>query len=434
MGLHKAAAPESKGFWILSLPLAWWKLGWLWFSGLGKRSAPGRRALFRTSLWVSTASMALGVSTLSFTLAIVSGFERAIAEAVQDSQGQVLHLVRQWKSLDELKQYIPAQKSQQVSAVFFWTSQGLVVGKSAGRGVMVEGRYDTAQSDSQNELGAVRVSLGRALAELLAVNPGETVRLLLPGILPGAVPAVVASIHNIGQYDLESRSVVVNAHDLRFWMQRKAPELFQSRPGDAHGIRYFFAEPQYQRVDVSRLESWVNHYREHLSQIAPSEDASLHRVSTWKDARRNLFLNSAQNRRELSVILSLLTLVAALNVGATLVVLFLERDREMAILQAMGLGPAKLRWWISLQGLFLGLVSSALGLALAWVLATLIQKSPLGQVPVEVYNIRALPFDWRFVEQGLVFGFGVLSSVAAAFVISWRLSSVSLLSVLGQKR
>src|SRR5204862_145674 len=78
----------------------------------------------------------------------------------------------------------------------------------------------------------------------------------------------------------------------------------------------------------------------------------------------SLFRSIENTKGELSVIIGLLTLVATLNIAATLVVLFLERDREVAILQALGMSPGQIVQWVGIQGILLGLISSSFGLLL----------------------------------------------------------------------
>ncbi len=421
------------------LPWAWWKLGWLWLSNLRERSASVRRGLFQTSLKVAVLSLSLGVGALSVTLAIVSGFEWTLGKSVSEAQGHVAHVLAKWQTREELDRYVSSMSSRYERAYLFWNSQGLVVGPKGGRGVLIEGRRLISSKDevvtrnSDGDGAEVRVELGSALAQYLGVKDGESVKILLPGILKGSVEAKITKLISHGMYEIDSRLVLLDDASLHAYLQRVDPEALDERPGDGHGLRYFFAEDAVKTKSERDLKIWVDDYSKVINSLDPN-DASSHRVLSWREQKASLFKGIAYNRKELSLILSLLTLVAALNVAATLVVLFLERDREMAIIQALGLSPRGLCQWIGIQGLMLGLISSGLGLLLGHVLGWTLQQLPFAKLPPDIYNLKALPLKFLPSEQLAVFIFGVLSALLVATFIGYRLSRVNLLGVLGQRR
>jgi ABC-type lipoprotein release transport system permease subunit len=299
---------------------------------------------------------------------------------------------------------------------------------------LIEGRIDALQTDQvlASPEDGVSAELGQALADHLGVELGSKLSISLPGLLEGRVPIKVVGIVRRGMHDLDSRMLQIHDGELRAYLQANAPQAWTSRPGDAHGVRFFFDSSWDKPSDYTRLESWMEAYQNAVNDADPQW--SFHRVLGWRDQESSLFASIAHDRRQLAMILSFLTLVAALNVAATMVVLFLERDREMSMLQAIGLTPAQLRFWISTQGLFLGLASSSLGVVLGGVFGWVLVRLPFAQLPPEIYNLSHLDlgYDWR--EQLAVFGFGVLASVVTAFLISLSLSQSRLLHVLGSRR
>jgi ABC-type lipoprotein release transport system permease subunit len=112
----------------------------------------------------------------------------------------------------------------------------------------------------------------------------------------------------------------------------------------------------------------------------------------------------------------------------------LERDREIAVVQALGLNRFQLIQWVGSQGLLIGIVASAVGIGLGMVFGRILQVLPFARLPSDVYNLDRLPLRYDFVEQAWVFGFGVLAATFIALFLGGRLSKMSLLQVLGQRR
>lgn len=419
------------------LPKEFWRLSFLWFFNISSRIPEAKKGLFRNSLIIAIISFAIGIGALSLTLALVSGFEDTLGRAVQQSTGHVIDVLRRWATTEELEAMVAKAPPGIKHAEFYWNSQGLVVGKLAGRGILIEGRrlagakdLDEASADTTDY--PVKVTLGKPLAKILGAAEGDTVRLLMPGVIKGSLEAKVEKLVNHGIYELDSRLLVVDDVGLRHYLKKHEPESFAKRPGDAHGIRFFLDEKEFTPKDMDKLGAWIKTYK---TKVMPDvNDESLHVVYSWKDSRSQMFQGIEYNKKELSLVISLLSLVSALNIVATLVVLFLLRDRDIAILQAVGLGPRGVMAWIVIQGFILGLVSSLAGLLVGRLFGFLLLKAPFAQIPEDVYNIGVLPLKFAFVEQTGVFVFGMAVSVVCALILGLRLSKMNLVQVLGSRR
>jgi lipoprotein-releasing system permease protein len=442
------------------LPWDWWKLSFLWFFQLKSRSPQAKQGLFRTSFRVSIFSLGIGIGALSVTLALVSGFEWTLGQAVQKSTGHVFQSFNRWHDLATLEKMVSSAPAGVERADFIWSSQGLVVGKKGGRGVLIEGRraakgFPLASSTSAGSLAVdsaaensspssapsatnsskpqlVKVILGKPLATYLGVERGETVRILLPGVIEGSLEASVEDLVSNGIYEMDSRLLIVDDESLRTELLRRDVKALENRPGDAHGIRFFLDPIKFSPYRIKELEAWIARYKEQILKMEPDEAS--HRLVHWRDAKSPLFKGIEYNKRELSLVMALLTLVAALNIGATLVVLFLERDRDVAILQALGLGPWQVLQWVGIQGLILGVLSSLVGLGVGRAFGWLLQVAPFAKVPEDVYNISSLPLHYDGFEQSSVFLFGIGVALFASLVLGLRLSKMNLLSVLGTRR
>lgn len=408
------------------LPLEWWKLSWIWLTQTKSRTPPARKGLLANSFQSSVWGLALSISALSVTLAIFSGFESVLAKSISSSVGYLTHFTR-WRTQDELDELVKHAPPGVVKAMSFWTSQGLLVGPSGGRGVMIEGRRGSGTPVPPGS--PVLVNVGKPLAEALGVKAGDTIRILLPGILKGSVPAKVNEILEFGMHDIDSRLAVIIDESLRPVMQKLDPAAYADRPGDGHGLRYVL---DFDPRQMKRLEKWSADYQHSLQQAGIEDSTAAYR--TWKDLHRNLLGSIELDKKVLTVLMGLLTLVATLNVAATLIVLFLERDREMAVLRAVGLSPRGLVSWIAIQGVLMGATASAIGLVLGRVFGWIISHLPWAQLPADIYHISRLPLLYDPQEQLLTCFFGVLCACLIAVLLGRQLAHSRLLDVLGQRR
>jgi lipoprotein-releasing system permease protein len=114
----------------------------------------------------------------------------------------------------------------------------------------------------------------------------------------------------------------------------------------------------------------------------------------------------------MSIAIGLIVSVAALNIIASLVLLVMEKSRDIAILKTMGTSSARIMRIFMLQGLIIGLTGTALGgvggLALCWVLDTY----RLIRIPMDVYQVSYVPFVVQPFDLAMV----VLAAVVISFL------------------
>jgi len=114
----------------------------------------------------------------------------------------------------------------------------------------------------------------------------------------------------------------------------------------------------------------------------------------------------------ISITIGLIVMVAALNIVASLVLLVMEKSRDIAILKTMGTSSQRVMRIFMLQGLVIGLVGTSVGavcgLALCWVL----DRYRLIQIPMDVYQVSYVPF----VVQPFDFALVVISAILICFL------------------
>ena len=104
----------------------------------------------------------------------------------------------------------------------------------------------------------------------------------------------------------------------------------------------------------------------------------------------------------ISITIGLIVMVAALNIVASLVLLVMEKSRDIAILKTMGAGRSSIMKIFMLQGLIIGSVGTTIGAVGGYVLSTILDRYRLIRLDMEVYQIPYLPFTIELTDFFLI--------------------------------
>jgi lipoprotein-releasing system permease protein len=129
----------------------------------------------------------------------------------------------------------------------------------------------------------------------------------------------------------------------------------------------------------------------------------------WSDLNRSLYSALWLEKVAISIAIGLIVMVAALNIVASLILLVMEKSRDIAILKTMGSSATSIRRIFMLQGLVIGVVGTVCGASVGVLLATILDRNRLIRIPADVYQLSHLPFT--------VVPSDVAAVVAAALVI-----------------
>jgi lipoprotein-releasing system permease protein len=113
----------------------------------------------------------------------------------------------------------------------------------------------------------------------------------------------------------------------------------------------------------------------------------------------------------ISITIGLIVMVAALNIIASLLMLVMEKNRDIAILKTMGTQTTSVRTIFMLQGLIIGLVGTAVGAAGGLGLSYVLDRYQLIRVPMDVYQISHIPFTLQTLDVVVV----IVSAIVICF-------------------
>ncbi|MDH4228554.1 MAG: ABC transporter permease [Nitrospirota bacterium] len=245
------------------------------------------------------------------------------------------------------------------------------------------------------------IILGQELALKLGAMVGHSINVISPagevgpmGLIPRIQPFTVAGIFSSGMYEYDSSIAYVSIADAQKFL-----ELGDRVTGIEVRAADFEAAPSIARQ---------------LRATLGGEFA----VRDWRDLNRNFFEALALEKAVMFIILTLIIVVAAFNIIGTLVMMVLDKGREIAILKAMGATGGDVLKIFTLVGLLIGSAGTAIGLPLGLTICRLIMK--YYHLPGDVYYISQIPVKLVWSDALAVCGAAMLISLLAALYPAWQ--------------
>jgi lipoprotein-releasing system permease protein len=243
-----------------------------------------------------------------------------------------------------------------------------------------------AQPDPEGLPEPGNIVVGKEMARALGVNVGDTLRVLYPmgrltpfGMVTSEKTFRVAAMFESGLWDYDLNWAYVNIESAR--------RLFSFPSGSASVL-------QFKTDDLEGVEAIADDIRARAG-------AGLI-TTTWIDLNKPLFSALKLEKLVMFLTIGLIVFVASLNIVTTLIMMVLEKQRDIAILTAMGATPNTIQSVFMLQGLIIGLmgtiIGGGLGVGVSWVLNTF----KLIKLQAEIYSIPYVPFHVRTADVLLV--------------------------------
>ena len=408
---------------------------------IGLRYLRARRKQIFVSIitFISIAGIFLGVAALIIVIAVMNGFETDLRTKILGINSHVIVMehgggMRDYPRIMKEAAAVPGV----LAATPFIYSQAML--KSGGnvsgivlRGLSVsdapkvinlgrfrEGRLEYLEDGKRDipglqkeHLGKPGILIGRELAKNLGVFLFETVHILSPsgvstplGMVPRMRPFVVVGIFESGFYEYDSTLAFISL---------KACQEFLNMGDLVTGIE-IRVDDIYQADKIAkRIESklgypyWGRH---------------------WMEMNKNLFSALKLEKRVMFLILSLIVLVAAFNIISALIMIVMEKNKDIAILKTMGATRRGIMKIFIVQGVIVGaigtLLGCAAGLAVAFNLEAISRfvENLFGFkiLPGDVYYLSELPSQVNFSDVGIIVAGTLLISFLSTIYPSWRAS------------
>jgi len=258
---------------------------------------------------------------------------------------------------------------------------------------MRSGSLDALSGKDSDPVGDIL--LGSDLATQLGVTVGDSISVLTPqgtlspmGMVPRARRLRVAGTFNLGLYEIDSQTGFVSLDVARRLLDREDVDAIQLRLDDIYQ-----APAVAEALGAQLGNDWV--------------------AQDWADMNQSLFSALWLEKMAISLTIGLIVMVAALNIVASLILLVMEKHRDIGILKTMGASARSITTIFMLQGLLIGVVGTTVGASLGYGVARVLDTYQLIRVPVDVYQISHVPFKVMPLDLALVVGAAIVVSFVA---------------------
>lgn len=377
---------------------------------IGKRYLRAKRKQVFVSIitFISIFGIFLGVAALIIVLAVMNGFERDLRTKILGIRSHIeltADINGSMKNHEEVRKAVSEVEGVVASTPFIFTQAMIRSGDSVS-GVVIRG-LDTKTAFDVINLGKMRegkieyldeippqilkqvqredahlsgIVIGKEMARNLGIFLLDTITIISPvgistpmGMMPRMNKYIVAGVFESGFYEYDST--------LAFLSLESAQDFLQM--GDSvTGIDIIVNDIYKADVIARNIQNklgfpfWANN---------------------WMQMNRNLFAALKLERRVMFIILSLIVLVAAFNIISALIMIVMEKNKDIAILKSMGATSFSIMKTFVYQGLFVGLIGTFLGCVAGLAVALNLQKISL--FIEKVFNFQILPGDVYYLSE-----------------------------------
>jgi len=416
--------------------------------------AKRRQAFIGVITAISILGVAAGVASLIVALAVNNGFRQDLQSRLLGSTAHISLLrvesdgIRDWRPLlDRL-----AKEPHVVAAAPAIYEQVLISRGPRARGAVLKGmlpQYErkvsdllqtvtmgsaaalderpasgTASSDtnsaaspatSPDDLSSVAqrvaamppIILGKDMADEIGATVGSIVLVTSPqgeltpfGMVTKYIRFRVAGIFNSGFYDYDSSWAFIRLAD--------AQQLFGL--GDVVSVIQFKIDDIYRAGEVAQqLEQAAGHG---------------FMTTNWMEQNKPLFHALRLERLVTFITIGLIVFVAALNILISLIMMVMEKTKDIAVLMSLGTKKAQVRRVFIAQGVLIGVIGTAVGLVLGYAISWAGGHYHVISLSPEVYSIDYVPFAPRLIDGAIVALVSIGISFVATIYPSWSASRI----------
>ncbi len=383
--------------------------------------AKRKQAFISVITFISVLGITIGVMALIIAIALITGFQEDVQDKILGATSHIMVSDLTGEGLRDYAQLISKIEAikglKSISPVVYNTV--LISGFSRSQGAVLKGiDFELEKKSSawlqKLERGGIPSSspregilLGREIAFNVGAGIGDVVTVLAPssrlspiGLLPKTKRFVVTGIFVTGLYEFDSSTALISlASAQKFFGLDEKISTIQIR------IEDIFEAPQ---------------IADRIREILPATAY----VTTWMELNKSLFSALKLEKNIMFLTIALIVLVAALNIIATLILMVMEKTRDIGILIALGATSQNIKKIFFLQGAMIGVIGTFVGVTLGLVWCWLANTFKLIKVPVDIYQISFVPFHLRPFDLLMIVGVTLMISLLSTLFPSQRASKV----------
>jgi len=395
------------------------------FLGMKYLKAKRKQRFISVITVISILGVMVGVMALVVVLSVMNGFRADLMSKILgvNSHLLVLSLTGPFSDYQEAAEKVGKVEGVIASTAFIYTqvminNSGAVSGavlrgvdpESAGAVVTFKSMIKDGSITSLGKKvdGIPPIIIGAELAKQIGAHPGNVITVISPegrltplGRTPNTRRFKVAALFDSGMYEYDASMIYISL---------KEAQDFLALGDKVTGIEVR-VEDVYKSDKISRKIQKTLGYP--------------YWTKDWKAMNRSLFSALKLEKLTMFVILTMIVLVGALNIISTLVMVVMEKTRDVAILRAMGASARSIMTIFMFQGLLVGVVGTFAGLVSGLGLCQLLAKYKFINLPADVYYISTLPVQVDVADVSFVAAAAVVISFLATLYPSWYASRLN---------
>ena len=379
--------------------------------------------------YISVCGVGLGVIALIIVMSMVNGFEEEVRARIVGTNAHLILLSYSDKGIrdyEEVRQKVSEVRGISGSAPFIY-GKGLLSVGSQSDGVIVKGvelsaertvttvadhiepailDFEREPADGAGDDGWMPgIVLGKHVAENLRAVVGDEVLLASPfnsratplGVIPLVRKFRLVGIFTSGLYEYDASLAYISLEEgQRFFGLKDTVTGIELRIAD------MFAAQQYEEKVLDTLGGYP------------------YRVNTWIELNENLFAWMRWEKIGMAILLLTIVLVAAFNIVSALIMVVMEKRREIGILKSMGATSAEVMRIFMFEGLVIGGVGTLVGSLLGYVLAFLLDRYKLINLPGDIYFLDTLPMKIHWSDGLAITTATLVLCFLATLYPSWK--------------
>ncbi len=398
------------------------------FIGLRYLKAKRKQTFVSLITLISIAGVMVGVTALIVVIAVMNGFKEDLRDKIL---GVTSHVVISRFDGNISKYQEVRAKVGEVSGVnaatpFIYT-QVMISSRKAISGAVLRGIEPKTASkvinlpknmragsleelEAENKPEGMRATpgiiLGNELARNIGALRGDPVTVISPlgrltplGRVPRSQTFRVAGIFDSGMYEYDSTIAYVS-----LWAAQRFLGIGDRVTGIEVRVDDIYAADRVARAIGKALDGYPYWSRD------------------WMRMNKNLFSALKLEKIVMFIILTLIILVAAFNIVGTLIMVVIEKTRDIAILKSMGATRRSIMKIFMIEGAVIGLVGTLLGLLGGYTICTLLATYKFIELPSDVYYISTLPVQMNPLDVALIALAAIVITLAASVYPAWQAS------------
>ena len=271
---------------------------------------------------------------------------------------------------------------------------------------IIEGEFSLSDKYSTRQRENPAMIVGRGLARKFAISPGS--ELVLMTLItddrgdpaPSMMRFTISGIFSTGMFEYDQGLVFISLDAGQRLFDMDGVEMISFR---AHDI--------FQAGNIA-------------SELVEQLGGHPFRFTDWESQNYSLFQWMRLEKLIVSIIIMIIVLVAAFNITSTLVMMIMEKRKEIGILMSMGATRTNIMRIFLINGALIGLIGSTAGTALGWFVSFVQETTRFITLPEDVYIINFVPILTKTADVAIIFAMANVICLLAAFYPAWRASKL----------